>query len=771
VRRSFLAKLLLLIAGLVLALQLVTYLAARLVIREAILEDARHDLEVAGSVVAQSLQMRAQQLRSSVAVLVADYGLKEAVAIEDGATLTSALQNHAARIGADLALVVGVDGRPLAASRAVDFDLSPWLARAGDGEGVVDVALIDGRAYQLVVAPVLAPVPVGWAAIGFALDQSVALSLRDVTDVEVLFFAAQPTRRELAGSAELAGDERERLLAAVVPDGTAMTVELAAGELLSVTRLLADEVGIILHLPLRELMQPYHQLSRLLLWVALLAALVAALAAALLARGLTRSVRALAAASQRIAAGEYAELAVAGGDELGELARAFNQMQGAIAEREERILYQSRHDPLTGLPNRTIAFVALQQAIETASVANSAISVLVLDLNRFKAINDSFGHPVGDRVLCEMAQRMRALVKQRDTVVRLDGDEFLLVLEGVDSDLALRIASRLAQGLAEPIVLEELHLAIDVSVGIACYPADGAEPEVLMRRADIAMYSAKQSGVSAALYRSGDDERRLRSLALLHDLREAIANDGLHLVYQPKLNLRRPGEVGAEALLRWRHPQLGPLGPDEFIPIAERSGNIALLTRWVLEQVIAQLGRWLQQGLPLTLSVNIAAADLLEEGLPQQIVDSLARHGVPPQCLCLELTESSMMQEMAASLAMLARLQQIGLRLAIDDFGTGYSSLSQLKKMPVDELKIDKSFVLQLDTSEDDAVIVRSTIDLGHTMGLEVVAEGVENTASRALLAQFGCDFIQGYLISKPLPAIEFEQWVKAHLQSVEVEI
>jgi diguanylate cyclase (GGDEF)-like protein len=456
-------------------------------------------------------------------------------------------------------------------------------------------------------------------------------------------------------------------------------------------------------------------------------------------------------------------------DEMGDLARAFNLMQEAIAERENRVLYNSQHDSLTGLPNRTLALESLIAAIQQAGDTDN-VAVIIFDIRNFKSINDAFGHDIGDRVLQAVAERTRAAAKQRDTVVRLGNDEFLLVLARVDVTLCMHIAQRLLAALAQPLSIGGVSLHIEAHLGIATYPVDGDTAEMLVRRADIAMNVCKQqgSGSQAAMvmaYQGGWEESRLRRLALLQNLKDAIAGSGLHLNYQPKLSLSTPAYLGAEALIRWQHPRLGFIGPDEFIPIAENSGNIVALTQWVIDKAIAQIAEWREQGTTVVVSVNISAMDLLENTLPPYVEQKLRQYNVEPSLLCIELTESSAMQDAQHSMAMLQKLQMMGIRISVDDFGTGYSSLAQLKKLNVDELKIDKSFVLKLDQNEDDLVIVRSTIELGHNLGLEVVAEGVENVESQHILKKLGCDMIQGYLLAKPLPPDKFLQWAREHQQ------
>jgi diguanylate cyclase (GGDEF)-like protein len=778
--RSYRARLLLFAVALVVLLQASTYLSAQAAIRGTVMDSARHELQVGAEVFSQLLAERARQLTSSVSVLVDDFGFKEAVATGETQTVLSALKNHARRIGADRAMVMDNSGHLLADSRdqhgSAEFPFPELLQQADRSGAAVANVVLDGVPYQFVVATIRAPVRIGWAAIGFQLDATLANTLKGLTNLEISFAAsaaADGSRKTDYLASTLAAPSQTDLRAAspALLSGASREVRelhMGADTMLTLVAPLPASQGAtlaaVLQTPLVGVLMPYTQLSHQLLWIAIMGFVLAVAMAVLVGRKLTRSVRTLASASQRIAAGHYSTpVSVESDDELGELARAFTQMQTAIGEREERILYQSQHDHLTGLANRSLALQMLARAIATAESGGYGAAVLVLDINRFKAVNDAFGHAVGDQVLQAVAGRLRDSVKQRDTCVRLDGDEFLVVLESASAAQADSVALRLYSVLSEVIPLPDVQLSVDASFGVAVYPQDGRDPEILIRRAAIAMFHAKQSARPVACYEQGWDERNLRRLSLLQDLKAALASDGLHLVFQPKLSLSDDSYLGAEVLLRWRHPQLGALSPDEFIPLAESSGNISLLTLWVLEHAIAQLAAWQAARMNIRLSVNISALDLLQKNFVGDVERLLARHGVSARHLCLELTESSLMQEAQQSLAALASLQALGLRLSVDDFGTGYSSLSQLRKMPVDEIKIDKSFVLNLAESAEDQVIVRSTIELGHNMGLQVVAEGVENERSREILRSLGCDMVQGYLLSKPIPADEFAAWADRH--------
>jgi EAL domain-containing protein (putative c-di-GMP-specific phosphodiesterase class I) len=333
-----------------------------------------------------------------------------------------------------------------------------------------------------------------------------------------------------------------------------------------------------------------------------------------------------------------------------------------------------------------------------------------------------------------------------------------------DTDQAGLATEKIHDSFKQPMTLSGIQINIDVNIGIAVYPQDADSGESLLRRANLALNHGRTNGTDTCYYQHGWDEKHLRRLHIFREFELSLAAGHLSVYYQPKVNLKDPRSLGAEALIRWQHPELGFISPDEFIGLIESSGQITLLTRWVIKTALLQLKHLLADNLDIRLSVNLSAVDLLEDNLPDYIIYLLNTYHIPAEKLCLEVTESAVMREADKSLDNLYRLQSVGLILSIDDFGTGYSSLSQLKKLPVSELKIDKSFILNLDTNPDDQLIVRSTIDLGHTLGLSVTAEGVETTPIKELLQAYGCDTAQGYLYSKPLPADAFNTWVRHYL-------
>jgi diguanylate cyclase (GGDEF)-like protein len=423
--------------------------------------------------------------------------------------------------------------------------------------------------------------------------------------------------------------------------------------------------------------------------------------------------------------------------------------------------HQALHDSLTDLPNRTLFHDRVGQALSIARREHLPAAVMIMDLDRFKEVNDTLGHASGDELLKQAGVRLRATLRESDTVARLGGDEFgVLLPRVVDSAAAVSVARKLRRALEEPFTIHGLALQMEASVGIALFPEHGDDVHSLLQRADVAMYEAKEQPGGCEIYARERDGYSPDRLTLLTELRRGIERGELVLHYQPKADLRTGDIHGAEALVRWNHPVRGLVRPDEFIPLAQKTGVIVPLTSFVLSEALRQCRKWQLEGLDLCVGVNLSARSLLDVHLPDTVADLLRRWEVPPSLLELEITESTILADPIRAMHVLSRLGEMGVRLAIDDFGTGYSSLSYLKRLPVDEIKIDKSFILGMGDDDNDAVIVRSTIDLGRNLGLKVVAEGVETPAAWRRLLHLGCDVAQGDYLSRPVPAEELTAWL-----------
>jgi len=422
---------------------------------------------------------------------------------------------------------------------------------------------------------------------------------------------------------------------------------------------------------------------------------------------------------------------------------------------------QAMYDVLTDLPNRMLLFERLERAIENARRDKGITALLLMDLDRFKDINDTFGHHFGDMVLKQIAVRLRNLLHSSDTLARLGGDEFGVVLTRVsDAGDVTAVARKILDSLEQPFAIEGHLLEVSTSIGIALYPAHGADVRTLVRRADVAMYTAKEANVGYAFHNEEHESHSPEQLALTVEMRSAMEHDEFALYYQPKLHLGSGLMTRAEVLIRWNHPKRGLLAPAAFIPIAERTGLIKPLTDWIIDRMLKQCRAWHDAGAPVHVAVNVSAKSLQEQTLPVKFQAALDKWNIDPRFVKVEITESSIMADPAHALAITSMLQSMGIRISLDDFGTGFSSLTNLRQLPIDELKIDKSFVMGMTASEADTTIVRTMVDLAHNLGKQVCAEGVEDELTWRRLGEMGCDLAQGYWISKPLPAEDFLAWL-----------
>ncbi len=447
-------------------------------------------------------------------------------------------------------------------------------------------------------------------------------------------------------------------------------------------------------------------------------------------------------------------------DDARELANALKLRRAELEAVNLELAHRAFHDALTGLPNRLMLRDRLEQAIARARRNQSGLAVLFIDLDRFKAINDTLGHRIGDEVLRGVASRLGSLLRKSDTVAREGGDEFLVLLENIASpEHAATVAAKLLHALAEPYLVEGRSLHCSGSIGVALYPDDGADAEELIRHADAAMFDSKGEGRNQVHFFSPESWQRIsRRFSMEAELRVALDEGQFELYYQPQVELAGQRICGAEALIRWNHPQRGLVSPMEFIPLAEELGLIVPIGDWVLDTVCAQLADWIARfGWSPTVSVNISAKQLQMQDFGQRVEQALARHALPPQLLELELTEHSLMQQHQRAAQLLRGLKQQGVRLVLDDFGTGYSNLMTLSSMPFDMLKVDRSFVTGLQENPQSRALVNMILVLAQELDLKVVAEGVETADQQALLARLGCEFVQGYLHSPPLPSVSFE--------------
>lgn len=745
-------------------------------------QHAHEELMVGDRVFHRLLQQNGQRLSQAAQVLAADFQFREALASNDQSTILSALQNHGNRIRADVAVLLTPEGEMVAETVAIGESASNGLknliGQAERSGTAGSIGILGGKAYQIVVAPVRAPLTIGWVVVGFAMNDGMVRDLAGLTSLELSLASRDDKGQWHLIATTLASSRAEKLLPllpSLSQSENGVSIELADEDFETRHDDLSENSGqpvlAIMQRSLTDAAAPFVRLQAALLVLTAIGLVVSIAGSIIMARRITQPLRMLADAAHSIAQGDYSHaVQVAGKDEIAELGTAFNNMREGISARETRISELAYGDVLTGLPNRALFNDRLQKAVEAAQSMHAGLAVLSMDVDRFKDVNETLGHQTGDLLLQDVARRLRNAVLGKadmDMVARLGGDEFAILLPGASAGAAQRVARKILEIFAQPATIESYALDAGMSVGIALFPDHADNARDLIRNADIAMYSAKRGGSGFAFYDTRHDQSTPERLSLLSELRQAIEQDHLAIFYQPKLDLHAAKSMYVEALVRWRHPQRGFVTPDRFIPFAEQTGYIKAITAWVLNAAFRQCAVWRLAGLPMEVSINISARDLQNPDFTRDVVRLLESHAVDPRWICLEITESAVMEDPLRALDTLERLHAMGFRLSIDDFGTGYSSLAYLKKLPVDELKIDKSFVKGLVVDADDAAIVRATIDLAHNMGLKVSAEGVEEAAILDKLRSLGCDMAQGYHISRPLAAAELDAWMSEQRKTV----
>ncbi|NBD96101.1 MAG: EAL domain-containing protein [Gammaproteobacteria bacterium] len=738
--------------------------------REQVDRNLHRQLQVGREVFLAQFESRQQHLETHSRVIGRDYGLLSTLN-DDPQSLTVALDNHRNRVGADLAIITDTDGRTLAdtgrpGTVKSSFNANSSVEASADGSRFLRHG---GQNYQLVASPLLAPNPVGRLYLGFVVDEELAEEFRSITGLDVSFVSVGEDRSVVASTMEASEHE---LLAdrASSMIGQADVVELHGNRFVTLAVPLAagDErrgMLAVLQVSRSEALAAYRPWWQGIAEVSILVLVAGFAGAWFLARGIVRPVRLLSAQAESIAEGDYGrEISIADraahGGEIGELVESFRRMQSAIAEREESIRYNAYHDATTGLINRHRLELLVDQRLSEGAVDRKRLAVVTIGLNGFREINETLGYHVGDRLLRSFAIWLDEAMEGRGVAARLGGDEFGLLLEDVSVVSLERELDKLVGGMDHPFHEEGLTLHIAFTMGVAIHPEHGRDAAMLLRHADAARFSARKKRISYEIFSGSRDRYSLLRISLLGELQAAMNRGDICLYFQPKLDLDNDQVHEVEALLRWNHPTYGSIPPRDFVPMIEHTGNIHMVTMWVIEQALERMAGWSEQGLDMDVAVNISAHDFQHEGLVEGIRDSLSKSGISAGRLKLELTESAVVEEELRVLETLKRLHELGVTLSIDDYGTGYSSLAQLKKLPFDELKIDKSFVLDLDRNPDDEIIIRSTIELGHLMGMTVCAEGVESDESLELLRRLSCERAQGFQIARPMPAAELPDWI-----------
>jgi len=766
VQFSFRRRVLLLAVALVMTVQLATLFPVLDAIEQDANERAERTVRLAGVVFEEFMSNRSDQLLTTANVLVSDYGFKQAVVGgDDEATIRSALANHAARAGASAALLLDLDGRVVASSfegtpaAPVALKLPLETPPERSSSAVVEIA---GVPYQTVTVPVLAPTAFAWVLLGFPIDESLALHVERLTglDVSVVQLGAGAPVIVTSTLPVTARNDALRGLDSADPYGLQLNDADLSNAFLTLLRPFlggTNDLQVALQLPMQEAMASYRSIRRILLGAAALSLALAVTGAFRLASTVTRPVQNLAAAARRMREGIYTEpIEIRSADELGELAGSFNAMQQAIADREHRIFHQAHHDSLTGLPSRDLAISELRKALD----GNAVLSIVSLTLDRFNNIVSSLGHRAGDELIVLVAGLLRNRMQDGQVLGHLGGHEFVLALPSLDAEQAAEWALGLIDQLRYGVRAAGANVSLRGVAGVSSHPLHGSDAAELVRRAALARAEAQQHSEPVVVYRLGQEDRFLQQLKIVGDFPKALKAGELELRFQPKIECSTHRVGGVEALVRWRHPELGLLLPDAFVDAIEQAGGISHLTRWVLREAVMCLSEWRKRGIELDLAANISVDDLSDEYLPYYLLDLVRQSGLSASDLTLEITENAIMHNVHKSLSVVSCIHELGFRIAVDDFGVGQSALAQLKRLPVDELKIDKSFVMNLQNSKDEA-IVRSTIELAHHLHLGVVAEGVESAEALERLRELGCDAAQGYHVARPLAPADLLAWLE----------
>jgi predicted signal transduction protein with EAL and GGDEF domain len=735
----------------------------------------RDELTSSGTVFDRVWDLRANQLQGGASLLSRDFGFREAVASRDEATIRSALENLRLRFGIDMAFIIGVDGRITGVDPAQLKGATARLMQAVEQEdNPSGVLMIGGVPHQTIAAPILSPTLVGWVVFASRLDPREMQKLERLSAIHV---DAVVLGRDDRGRAWIAPPGASGLVGGVVSRDLTRAIDEAMadktpeardfrapdGAALTLVKPLKSIGGdgpaaLLLSYPMARAMAPYSPMLAMIVLTGMAGITLLVIGSWILARSVTRPISVLDEAVQRLSRGENAAVELTTSDELGRLAESFNAMASEIRERERRITHVALHDQETDLPNRLGLDRAVEALVADASGRGLKVAVLALGVDRFTHVRGAIGYALASAMMGEIGQALQRL-RPGDPIGRVANSVLAAAFAVRDADEAKRIAAHLQHVLEAPVRLGDHAVDVSLTLGLAVFPDPVDDASALINRASIAVDQARAGHRKLALFDAdayGDPQAKL---GLMSEMLDAIASGDIFIHLQPKYDLRLGRTTGAEALVRWRHPQRGMVGPDDFIPMAEETGHIRTLTEHVLSLAIAQQAELKAQGFDIAVSVNMSGRLVGDQEFAEEALQ-LARQAQGG--LCLEITETAVIAHPQRALENIERFADAGIRISIDDYGTGLSSLAYLKQMRAHELKIDKAFVIGMAEGQKDALLVRSTVDLAHSLGLKVTAEGVETAMVQALLTAMGCDLAQGYFIARPMPAADFAAFLQS---------
>lgn len=723
----------------------------------------------AENVLKEYLSAKEDLLVTASKVLTADFGFKQAVATQDKGTIESVLQNQGARINASLMILADTDGRLISSNDDALFnnrDVTSSVNAIKLSTNKSQLVEVNSELYQLIVLPVKAPRTIAYAVIGFKIDQPFVAELKRLTAVEISFYH---NGKRVIDTFEEGLTAEARSLNKTTKAWLFLDRKSYENERVVINSNQADEYFAQLS---ADLSPSYLELDQLLMTILLLSILIiiiALMASSFLARSLTSPLNKLTDLAISFSQGHYQtqKANIKGSLEVRNVYDSFIEMGQQILERENKISYQAEHDVLTGVYNRTTLIDVLSRHIGQADVEEQhKLLVMGVSIRGFKRINDSLGSDLGDQALRAVAKIISGFEREKGPIVgRLSGVEFFIAIPFDDQTAYESHIKMFLAELKKPVQVSNLHLNLNFRVGACLYPSQSRNAKELVRRTTIALDATKTEHCHFRLYKDGEDEAHLERLSLVEELRAVMSEttEELFMVYQPKLNLKTQKVEKVESLIRWIKADGTFISPELFIDLAEQSGLIIKLTHWVIDSVLKQQSEWSAVNLQLRVAINISAQDIVHADFIDFLFQKIDTYQVDPELITLELTERDIMTNEDLVVSRLNQLKRLGIQISVDDYGIGQSSLGKLKQLPIDELKIDKTFILELDQSEKDQQIVSSTIELSHKLGLSVVAEGVENEASLNMLRTMNCDHIQGYFLSRPVKSDELIEWLNVY--------
>ena len=729
------------------------------------------DINVAENVFKQYLSAKESLLLTAAKVLTADFGFKQAIATQDADTISSVLNNHSRRINADLMMLIDLSGQLVSANTDLDHtsdEFTPLMRELLKHAEQSNFIIIDKTLYQVILLPVRAPRTVAYSLVGFKITDLVAKELKNLTTMDVSFIGQEDDVVETSLTDELYGSS-------VLDHFNNKMTHRIFGEkpvyrnrIIQLPSLSGHQVTVLLSADLTLSYREFEQLFFTIIILAVITVFIGVLTSGFLAKNLTTPLLQLTLLAQQFARGNYQADFVGKkqSSEITTLIDAFNNMGNDIKEREQQISFQASHDSLTGFLTRS----AMLEKMESLLGLGIDYTLVAIDIRGLRHINDKLGPRIGDECLKAVAERICEYSEQIGGVnARIGGDEFLTLFPSQKAGQLKSSVMELMAQLQVAYLIRGLNISLRFSAGVVHCMSQGVNPDDLMRRVLIAVDTASSEQKNVHYYQEGEDEEHLERLAIIDELKQALFDDDgqLFMTYQPKLNIKTQCIDKVESLIRWQRKDGQWISPELFIDLAEQSGVIVELTSWVVKTVVSQVAQWQQMGISMQAAINVSAQDIAYPSFYSHLSKQLKAHQLSGHLITIELTERDMIENEEQGIKALENLKSLGVKISLDDYGVGQTSLGRLKSLPIDELKLDKCFILKLDQSKQDQYIVQSTVSLGHQLGFSVVAEGVENKASLDLLTQIQCDYAQGYYLSRPLKSEQFIQWLAQYNETL----